>query len=342
MQRRNENYFFYMLKGIACFLVITVHYPMQGKYGEMIRIFARCAVPMFFIISGRYMYGTGRADTPGMRKKLIRRFVRLSLITLGVLMVYTLYSFVFYRAQGMSVQEWIHMKYQKSQWLFLLMMNSGQIVWDYSYVYDFMWYLFATLWVLLFMIVTLKWSAEIKMAICIALMSMLYVCQYMHYSGTLSMIHLFCGDMWFYRNWLFTGIPFTLVGVWIGEMDVNKAPKPLVWWTLAACGVYLAVREAIHFETRELSIGIGMLTIALSVLAEYYPRFGSRLLAFVGKHLSATIYYWHVMIGAALGLVLDDSSAVFSILVMGCSLLLSLIVYGMKKAILHKRRKCVA
>ena len=341
MQQGRENRFMYMLKGIACLLVMTVHFPLPGMTGKVVRVFARCAVPIFFIISGRYMYGKGSPETIGMRTRLLRRFVCFACITLGVLAVYTLYSFVSYRNEGMGIHDWIQMKYQPQEWWRLLTLNSGKSIWDSSYTFDFLWYMFAMLWVLLFMSIALHWSTDVKLAVCVALMCMLYVCQYMGYSRTLPLINLSCKDYKISRNWLFTGIPFTLVGVLIAEKESHKTSKTLIWWVVAAFGIYFAWREVNYFVGRELSLGVGMLSVALVMLAEQYPNFGSRTLAFVGKHLAANVYYWHVLIGAILRRILKDPHETFPYLVMIYTLLLALALHVLKRIIVSCKNRTV-
>lgn len=336
---RTENRFLYMLKGIACLLVITIHFPLHGMIGEWVSLLSRCAVPFFFVVAGRYAYGGRTADAPGLRKKMLARLLRITCTALGVLAVYTLYSFVYHHVQGLSVAAWVQMKYQPLEWLRLAALNASNIIWDSSYVFDFLWYLFAMIWVQLFLIVTLRWRADLKNAVCVVLMSMLYLCQYMPFSATVPVLRIFSGSTLFYRNWLFTGIPFALVGVWIAQTDVRRAGRPFAWWAVAACGVMLALRESKHFDLHDLPVGLIMLTIALAVLAEYYPQHGSRALAFVGKHLSANVYYWHVLVGTVLKQLLNGRLAAWlPYLVMACTLLLSLALYGVKRWI-HSRKK---
>ena len=136
-----ENRFLYMLKGIACLLVITIHFPVNGRFSEWISLLSRCAVPFFFVVAGRYAYSGRAADAPGLRKKMLSRLGKIACTAFGVLAVYTLYSFVYHRVQGMNVAAWVQMKYQPLEWLRLAALNASNIIWDSSYVFDFLWYL---------------------------------------------------------------------------------------------------------------------------------------------------------------------------------------------------------
>lgn len=336
---RTENRFIYMLKGIACILVIFVHYPLEGEMRLWTMTLGRMTVPLFFIAAGRFMY----AENGGYRR-LWRKFFRLSGITLGVLAVYTLYSWIIWHGQGMSTAQWVQMKYQPIEWLRQLVFNDSMIICDGSYVFDSIWFLFALVWVHFAMIIMWPWRKDIKQAISIGLLAMFYICEYLGFSATVPILRVWSGDAIIYRNWLFMGLPFALIGVWISQTDVKKAGNPLVWWTIAACGLFIALREAKHFLEREQPIGIVMMTIALAVLAEYYPDRGSRLLVFVGKHLSANIYYWHVLLGSIIGRYVHNIGAESCYthipwMVLIAAVLLSLILYGGKRQLMARKKR---
>lgn len=291
------------------------------------------------------MYTASETAAADIRKKMLKRLWRLLRTALGILTVYTLYSFWFYRHHNFSTADWLSTKYNLSSWLRLLIFNSSMVIWDYSYRFDFIWYLLAMIWVQLFMIVICTWHKDIKRSICICLMCLLYVCQYMSYSAYIPLLTINANNVPFYRNWLFLGIPFTLVGVWIAEADIRTKYTPVIWWSLALCGGYLAVREYTYFVHRELSLGIAMLTIALVILAEYYPHLGIRPLVFVGKHLAANVYYWHVLIASVLGQLTAaympqiNISKIFPYLVIGCTLLFALGIYYIQRLLIAKKQQ---
>lgn len=56
MIMKNENVSLNILKGIACFNVVMIHCTFPGAIGKIISGLARFAVPLFFAISGYYIY----------------------------------------------------------------------------------------------------------------------------------------------------------------------------------------------------------------------------------------------------------------------------------------------
>ena len=45
-----------LIKLFASYMVVFIHVPFYGKYGDAIDAIARFAVPFFFLVSGFYSY----------------------------------------------------------------------------------------------------------------------------------------------------------------------------------------------------------------------------------------------------------------------------------------------
>ena len=43
-------------KAVAACLVVFIHVSFPGQTGQIIKVFARCAVPFFFMVSGYFCY----------------------------------------------------------------------------------------------------------------------------------------------------------------------------------------------------------------------------------------------------------------------------------------------
>ena len=44
------------VKAIAACLVVCIHVSFPGQAGQIVKVFARCAVPFFFMVSGYFCY----------------------------------------------------------------------------------------------------------------------------------------------------------------------------------------------------------------------------------------------------------------------------------------------
>lgn len=339
--RPPENRFLYMLKGLACILVVFIHVSFPGKTGVIVQTIARFAVPMFFVISGRY--APSKQATTMVVCKQFEKLLTLEKIAFFLLFVYTAFSLAVSLHGGMTLSDWLHMKYNATELLRWLMVNSSEAVADYTYFNDVLWYLFAAVYVQGFVILSLRWRSSVKQALCVLLMGVLFLCQYTQMDFHVPLLRIHASDMRLYRNWLLTGIPFTLLGMWIAQATAQKRPKPAVWLALAAIGTLTAFWEVWRGMARELPLGIGLLVLSLGMLAECYPRFGSRTLAYIGRHLSANVYYWHVLIAAVLRTVTKKSMAdtsqswIFPCVVLALTLLLAFILHKGNAARLRKR-----
>ena len=84
MIQDRRNYCIDVFKVVLALLVVYIHFP--PSYYEWIKPIASCAVPVFFIISGYYLF---RDDNPDRVKKTVKRIFKLTFIW-GV--IYLLYD----------------------------------------------------------------------------------------------------------------------------------------------------------------------------------------------------------------------------------------------------------
>lgn len=58
-----RNRTFDLFKWVAALFVLLLHVPFPGDVGGTVRMFARWAVPFFFMVSGYFTYGASHAAT---------------------------------------------------------------------------------------------------------------------------------------------------------------------------------------------------------------------------------------------------------------------------------------
>lgn len=92
IRKRNEG--LDALKFICAFLVICIHEPFPGIFGEYVTALSRIAVPIFFMISG-YFYSEIVKD--GKCKKWI---VKIFKLFVGASIFYFLFNNMFNNASG--------------------------------------------------------------------------------------------------------------------------------------------------------------------------------------------------------------------------------------------------
>ena len=74
---RNTCLFFF--EALACLLIIFIHCNFPGNFGIIMNGTARFGVPLFFTISGFFLYKDGASDFE-IRQKLKKRIVRISIL----------------------------------------------------------------------------------------------------------------------------------------------------------------------------------------------------------------------------------------------------------------------
>lgn len=291
MKIQSENRFLYMIKGIACMAVVLLHVPLPSSIAETVRALARFAVPMFFLITGRYM--------PSDRTALCRRLKKTVQLTATVWLVCMVWSVGYMHFCG-RLCEWLRTYFTRGEWLRLLLYNSGKCIFVPPLFSDFMWYLFALIYVYLLAILIAGWREKAKNMLCVILLACFFLFQYTLPNFSFEFHGIDIRDSRLYRNFLFFGMSFVLLGQWIGRAKVRSRTKPIPLALTALLGGLLAIAESLLIFGRELPVGAAVLSVALALLAEHIPEHGSRVLAYAGKHLSGHVYCWHVLVINAL------------------------------------------
>lgn len=120
--------------------------------------------------------------------------------------------------------------------------------------------------------------------------------------------------IWF-RNWLFMGLPFFLLGDWFRQNQETLVQKFSTKTLLAAfsLGVVLTVAETVLVaartgDDRELYLGIFLMIFALFLLAWKKPRQDHEgVLARIGRNYLLEIYLLHLWVMEALDLLLSKT-----------------------------------
>ncbi|MDO4293849.1 MAG: acyltransferase family protein [Eubacteriales bacterium] len=127
-----------ILKGIACFCVVTIHCMFPGLPGRIIYCFSRFAVPLFFAVAGYYVYAE---DKEFVRRRLPGKIRHVAVLFLQAEIIYLLWhcmECIILYGNFLSVLEWIKsvLTYENIAELF---------VFQKTFVGDVSWFLVALL-----------------------------------------------------------------------------------------------------------------------------------------------------------------------------------------------------
>ena len=301
-----------LFKGIACLAVVLIHVRFPGSFGGAAAALARFAVPLFFAVAGRYLLpGDGYpCDSRILRRRCLgkaRRTLTTALVATGI---YTAYSFAYQLLSGMSLMAWLMDKYAPVEWRDFLLFNSGRVIYDGSYVYDHLWFVWALVYVYLICALCGERIVRSSGPGAAILLSLLYVGQALRlwYPLRLPILHISITEWYVLRNWLLTGLPFLLLGVWQRQAAYRRSflNDTRIGRLLILCGIMLTLLEYRLLGETEVPLGALMIVMGCLITtgdggerlytATSLPARIMRGLSSLGRDCSAGVYYSHVMI----------------------------------------------
>lgn len=287
METKSENKSLYFFKGIACFCVITLHFELPTKLGELFFVFARFAVPFFFMIAGYFSYFSDKSVAD---KTIRRRIHKLGRLTIAGMLLYFVINIVLQIKDGM-LMEWVLSNPLSLKNLFYLLFCN----WTTPFIgVGHLWYMLALLYVYLIYLVINKYDLHnvFYRLIPIVLLGV-FVVEGLKCFSVISVPEIF------YRNFLFTGLPFFMLGnamnrysESIKKMMIGKSGKRLVclgFMTLLVFAEYILFHKSFNIYVSSLLLPLFFFAISIT-----YPKACSnRFFVYIGKYCSADIYLYH-------------------------------------------------
>ena len=270
------------LKALCAFLVVCIHAPFPGTIGEYFTALARIAVPIFFMISG-YFYKADRS-----RQQIIK-ILKLILIS------NTLYFF--WKVALTTIKGELLSFFIEN---FTLQKLATFILFNDTALSSHLWYLNAILYVLA--LVSLVYKRNLKKALYMITPVLLLVDLIF---GKYSLL-LFQRDFPYIlvRNWLFVGLPYFSIGLWLKDNltavnlklnDKGKLKVAALIFLFSATTLlerYLLVRSNLN-TTRDHYLSTTLLAIAVFLFFLKYVSVKENAISRIGKNNSTFIYVFH-------------------------------------------------
>ncbi|WP_044912858.1 acyltransferase family protein [Butyrivibrio sp. WCE2006] len=346
-----RNQTFDKLKAIACILIILIHCKFPSVFGDLCEALARFGVPMFFAIAGVYLVKNEDSDIRSIRSNLLRKLKKTVSITFKVWLIYTVYSFIYAMTVKYGALEWFNEKFNLFEFSRLILFNSGKFIYDFTYAFDHMWYLFALIYVYGLCYIFAPLLKKGALPISVVLIGFLYFGEFLQIYYPIRPFGISVSVWYTIRNWLFVGIPFTLLGYYIKNNNVSLMLKqPLtVGSVLTITGIFSTLMEFKKWGSVEVYFGSLLIVTGLLIAAcsntdkkdsDKEVSIVHRSLAFVGRELSSNIYFYHVLVISLLGWCIDRvnaelyGSAIFMylrpVIVIIITILISIFIYKVK------------
>lgn len=269
-----------VVKCVAAFLVVDIHAGIPGYAGYGLLAFARVAVPLFFMITGYFypiLVEKGRLN--GYLRKLL-------LWTLVASAFFLLFNGLLYFRNDM-LPELADKCFSWKPLLYWLLVNACSFG-------GHLWYFYAILYALAILLIAdrLKLRPWLYRLLPLLLLGN-YLLSFTPYLIT-------------YRNFLFTGLPYLLLGCLIREnrqkaVSLLPAGRKAVYSLLLLCfllGAELMLYKLLGAQmNRDHYLFTCPLTVGIFLLALRHPSFGSgSVFARIGQVYSPYIYMFHPLV----------------------------------------------
>ena len=268
-----------VMRIVMAFSVVTIHWPFEGKAGDVFITYGKTAAPFFLVIAGYFLF---REDNKEMMKRLLKQTKRM--------LIFYLASNVFYGAVY-AVYEWVSTgNLNGMKKYFTVKSITDFLLYNFSPFSEHLWFLGSLLYALLIMLLLNKLKV-LKYAMFAAPALVAAYCILMHMGA---------GEPYQLRNALFVGLGYTMMGMLIRRYEkkiLGHTYSALVLWTLFAICCVTAIFELNGYE-QGIAVPFASCEILLYVivlLCLKYPDFGKGTFAEkLGHECSLTIYIMHM------------------------------------------------
>lgn len=257
----NRNYNVDSLKLLCAIFVVLIH--SQFVFKDVVIPLLRVAVPIFFMISGYFMYGPNIAERI---KRAIRRMLNIFI-----------WSNLIYVAAKELLAIYHHDVFipSKAELLNFLFLNENPFGWH-------LWYIGAYLYVLIivyFINRFNKWKYLFYVApiLIVALLLMSY----------------FDIERIYYRNFLFMGLPFFSIGAFLRKRHISCNVN---WYTISflfLLGMFSIVEKYITGLNQELFLSSLILSIGILLCVVSEKKQKNNVISKLGGQYSLDIYIFH-------------------------------------------------
>ena len=282
-KEKNRNMSLDVLKLIASYVVVFIHFKFSGLTGDIVDALARFAVPVFFMVSGYFAYSNSTEKIISKMKNIIKIYFWGAVIYICFYGILTLYDI------GIKGAMWYGISY------FNPVIVVKFIVFNVPRSSEHLWFLVALIYVYGLHYFIAKW--KIKESI------------YLWIGVVLLAIHLLLGvglssigiviPICVIRNFLFMGYPFYCIGMLIRKNEdlVHKKITYKRAMILILIGVIETVISYFISGKNELFVGSVLVAVSLLVISLKAKDIQINELVSMVARTSSGIYLIHIMLG---------------------------------------------
>jgi len=277
------------LKVLCAFLIVCIHAPFPGTFGEYFTALTRIAVPIFFMITG-YFY------TPASATNQIKKLLKLMLFGNGIYLVWKL---TVAAVQG-EATSFLTTTFTVRNIAKFILLNE-------SHLQSHLWYLGAILYVVVTVTALFKWNEakgrkELYLITPFLLLGDLILGKYSLLLLNREFPYILV------RNWLFVGLPYFNIGMWLKEREIKIEKWKLIGLIVLTTFTtllerYLLVSNTLN-PTRDHYLSTTFLAVAVFLFFLHYVGNAESFVSRIGREDSSWIYILHPILITVLGAVM--------------------------------------
>ena len=265
-------------KLIMAILVVFLHAPFPGVAGGIIGCIARISVPFFFMVSGYY-------SSEGTSEQYLKKIKRTALLLAYSVAIYFAWNMIVSALQG-KLKDFLYACFSIKSLIEMLLFNAGTLL-------GHLWFIAALLYCYMFCYIFSR--KKISRGIIVLGVSALLIGHFLIRS-TLEFFQV-SDPTKYVRGFLFTGLPFFLIGQLTTSIIPAKTKrKTVILGFFAFIGLGLALVEALFIWQCDLYIGTVICSVCIFIVTQLNPGHAIDLFCRLGKRYSTDLYIWHVLI----------------------------------------------
>ena len=283
------------LRLAVSFFVVVLHAPLPGGVGEAIKPVLRCAVPFFFMVSGWWLADNDMGRIKMRLDKQARRMLLLLAVSCAAFFAMNIAYSVFIEKTGFAAPFQGLLDYRAVA--SFLAFNNTDLFWPGGSAQ--LWFLAGLLYVLLFLRLAMEhvplrrlyWLIPVLLAAAVPLA--IFAAKGIESVQDRDMIT---------RNFLFTGIPCVLAGMWMrqNERKLKRVPDWAVLLLPVVCAG-LCLLERFTALGNPFELARILFAGSLVLLSARFPSVtGRTFLPHWGERYSLMIYVIHYPMVSAL------------------------------------------
>lgn len=184
-----------MLKAFCAFLIVCIHCPFPGVFGQYFVALTRIAVPIFFMITGYFYMDIQKGQ------KEVKQIIKIIKLFVVANIIYFSWSLLYQKLLGKSLKSYIYLLLSKNN-------LSKFIIFNVNPLRNHLWYLGAILYVLLIVYWVNKRGITKYLYCLIPVLLAVDLCL-----GKYSLVLFNREFSYIYvRNFLFVGLPYFCIG----------------------------------------------------------------------------------------------------------------------------------